>query len=341
MTTKKKTKKPRQANGAGDVSRTSSPQKPLETHEKLLLSIFNFLNDIECVQDMFSLVIPDLRAQDKKTMEEIEKKITLFKRDARGSRQNPSRATRHVLSLMRNIQSLNRADMMFRSHALVCIVSRYDYYLSDLLKNAYRKNSERAIGGDRALTYDDLLSLDSLDNLVELFISKEIDTFLHEPHDKQLKVLDQEFKLGILDNFSELPLFVEMTERRNLFVHGGGVVTKYYLRRCKEVNYPVPSHVKPGTTLTVSEDYFRSAIMCMYELGARLGFALACRLYSDNLKDVHGRLLDIGFPLLQSESWELARRVFDFALSWPEKYILNDEARRYYVVNNALVLCPS
>ena len=339
MTTKKKTKKPRQANSPGDTSRSSPTQKPVEQHQKLLLNIFCFLNDIECIQDMFSLVIPDLRAQDKKTVDEIKKKTVLLRKDTKSSKQNLSRATRHVRSLMRSIQSLNRADTMFRSHALVCIVSRYDYYLSDLLKNAYRKNPGQATGGDRALTYNDLLSLDSLDNLVELFILKEIDTFLHEAHDKQLKVLDQEFKLGIVDEFSGFSLFVEMTERRNLFVHGGGVVTKYYLRRCKEINYPVPTHIKPGAILSVSEDYFRSVITCMYELGVRLGFALACRLYSDNLKDIHNCLLsEIGFPLLQSERWELARQVFDFALSWPEKYILNDEARRYYVINNAIAL---
>jgi len=339
LNTKDKSKKARRENSSTKASRPSPPQKPLEPYQKLRSSILKFLNDIECAQDMFSLVIPDLRAQDKKTVEEIKKKMSLLKKEAKGGRKNLNRMLSNIRSLASSIYSLNRADMMFRSHALVCIVSRYDYFLSDLLKNAYRKNPERVTGGDRALTYEELLSLDSLDNLVELFISKEIDTFLHETHDKQLKVLDQESKLGIVDNFSELSLFVEMTERRNLFVHAGGIVTKYYLKRCKEVNYPVPSDVKPGTTLSVSEDYFKSAITCIYELGVRLGFALACRLYPDNLEKIHYFLLDsIGFPLLQSERWELARRVFNFALSWPEKYILNDEAKRYYVVNNAIAL---
>ncbi len=333
------TKNPRKADEPSNASSPSPSQKPMEQHRKLLSSIIHFLNDIESIQDMFSLVIPDLHGQDKKTMEEIKKTMAILRRDIKGDRQNLSKVARHAHSLLHSIHSLNRSDMMFRSHTLVCIVSRYDYFLSDLLKNAYRKSPERVTGGNRALTYEDLLSLDSIDNLVELFISKEIDIFLHEAHEKQLKVLDQEFKLGIVDNFSELPIFVEMTERRNLFVHAGGIVTKYYLRRCKEVNYPVPSNVKLGTVLSVSEDYFKAAIACTYELGVRLGFALACRLYPDKLEDIHNILLqDIGFPLLQSERWELARRVFDFALSWPEKYVLNDEARRYYVVNNAIAL---
>jgi len=162
---------------------------------------------------------------------------------------------------------------------------------------------------------------------------------LREAHDKQLTVIDREFKLGIIDNFAEYPHFVEMTERRNLFVHGGGVVTKFYLKRCMEVGYTIGKDVKVGTALNVSQEYFDKAVMCLFELGFRLGFALACRLYPDKLNEIHNVLLaDIGFPLLMVERWETARRLFAFALSWPDKFVPNDEFRRYHVVNTALAL---
>lgn len=313
--------------------------RPEEPYKRLLSIIRSFLADIECAQDMFSMVVPTLEERDKKTNDEITKMLGRMKKYMTSYKKNPSKIIRHIRTLIHNIYSLNRANIMFRSHALVCLISRYDYFLSELLKNAYRKNPGKAIDSNRTLTYEDLLTLDSLDNLVELFISKEIDSFLREAHDKQLKEIDQEFKLGIVDNFGEYPDYVEMTERRNLFVHGGGVVTKYYLKRCTEVGYSKEKDIKVGDILNVSKEYFDKAVICLFELGFRLGFAMACRIYPDKLNEINDNLLaDIGFPLLTLEQWEISRRLFAFALSWPDKFIPKDEYRRYYVINEALAL---
>jgi hypothetical protein len=332
--------KTREPDIKGMSSEKKEKQKNIEPYERLLFSIKRFLADIECTQDMFSMVVPALEEQDGKTKDEIDKILSIIKRNIKAAiSKNPSEMIRHIRTLVHNIYSLNRANVMFRSHALVCLISQYDYFLSELLKNAYRKNPERATGSDRTLTYEELLSLDSLDNLVELFITKDLDGFLREAHDKQLTVIDREFKLGIIDNFAEYPYFVEMTERRNLFVHGGGVVTKFYLKRCTDVGYAIGKDVKVGTALNVSQEYFDKTVMCLFELGFRLGFALACRLYPDRLNEIHNVILaDIGFPLLMVERWEIARRLFAFALSWPDKFVPNDEIRRYHVVNTALAL---
>ncbi len=91
--------------------------------------------------------------------------------------------------------------------------------------------------------------------------------------------------------------------------------------------------------LHVREEYFRASVLCLSELAVRLGYALAFRLYPDELSDIHDHLLqNVGFPLLMSDEWELARRVFSFALSLPDKFTPEDSMIRLYVVNNALAL---
>lgn len=318
----------------------SGKQETIPPHKRLLQLIADFLNDAECAQDMFATVIPALREQDKKMLDKIAKTATLLRRDVKAEGPPRTRVMRHASTLVKHVMKLSRAEMMFRGNALVGLVSRYDEFLSSILKNAYRKNPDRATAPDRHLTYDDLLTLDSLDNVVELFIAKEIDTLLHESHDKQLETIDREFKTGIKEYFSELPQFIEIMERRNLLVHAGGIASKYYVKKCREVGFKKEDLPREGTRLDVSEDYFRASVLCLSELAVRLGYALACRVYSEMLDEIHEHLLgEVGFPLLFSEEWKLARRVFSFALSWPDKYTPEDLQTRLYVVNNALALC--
>ena len=317
----------------------ANKQKPIPPHQRLLQLILNFLNDTECAQDMFETVIPALEEQDEKTLRNIQKTALSLRRDAKSQGPERTRVMRHVRTLLKDVGKLTRAETMFRGNALVGLVSRYDEFLSSVLKNVYRKNPERATAPDRSLTYDDLLTLDTLDNVVELFIAKDIDNLLREPHEKQLKTIDQEFKTGIIENFLEYPLFIEIMERRNLLVHAGGVTSKYYVKKCKTIGYKTDALPKEGTTLDVSEKYFQSSILCLSELAVRLGYALACRGYSDKLEDIHKHILNsVGFPLLISEEWELARRIFSFALSLPDKYIPKDQWIRFYAVNTALAL---
>ena len=314
-------------------------QKPIPPHKLLLQFILKFLNDAECTQDMFATVIPALREQDKKMEVQIKKTTALLLKDAKAEGPRRTSVMRHVHTILKHIRKLSRAEIMFRGNALVGLVSRYDEFLSSILKNAYRKNPERATASDKSLTYADLLTLDSLDDVVELFIAEVIDNLLRESHEKQLETIDREFKTGIIEHFLEFPQFIEIMERRNLLVHAGGIASKYYVKKCREVGCKKEDLPKEGTPLHVKEDYFQASVLSLSELAVRLGYSLACRVYPDMLDDIHEHLLkEVGFPLLVSEEWELARRVFSFALFWPDKYAPEDFHFRHYVVNTALAL---
>ena len=288
---------------------------------------------------MFITVLPELIKQDKKTLAQIEQKATQFRKDAKSGGPQRTRAVRHARTLMKHAMKLNRAVMMFTDNALVGLVSRYDVFLSSILKNAYRKNPGRATAPDRSLTYDELLTLESMDNVVELFIAKEIDNLLRESHQKQLEAIDREFKIGIKEHFSEFPQLIEIMERRNQLVHADGIASKYYIKKCKEAGYKKENLPDEGKKLYVSNDYFQASVLCVSELAVRLGYSLAFRVYPEKLDDIHDHLLgEVGFPLLSSDKWELSRRIYSFALSLPDKYAPNDSCKRLYVINTALAL---
>lgn len=308
-----------------------------EPHDKMLFDIEQFLSDIECIQDMFSMVLPSLIEAEDKRKNQIAKTLSQLKHASKSHDPSLDQIWQYTKIFTKEIRKFKKTEVMFRSHALVCLVSLYDHFLSNILKNAYRKNPGQAISSDRALTYDELLALDSLDNVIEAFIVKEIDGLLREAHDKQLSQIDSEFKLGIKESFTELPFFIELAERRNIFVHNGGIVNRYYIEKCKKIGYPLPKELKTGFMLDVPEEYFKKAVQCLFELGVHIGFPLACRIYPDKLDTIHNSLINnVGFPLLLSENWEIARRVFSFVLSWPSKFMPNEGIKRIYIINNAL-----
>lgn len=329
------------ASAATKTSKTivKKKTKQLPPHQRLFLLIDGFLNDAKCAQDMFEIVIPALKEQDKKTSEQIDKTMALVERDSKSEGPQRTRVLRHIRTLVANIMKLSRSELMFRGNALVGLVSRYDEFLSALLRNAYRQNPGRATSPDRALTYDEILTLDSLDNVVELFIAKNIDGLLRESHEHQLNIIDNEFKIGIENSFSGYTDFIEIMERRNLLVHAGGKASKYYMKKCKDIGYKLDPDLEEGNVLGVTQEYFSSSILCLSELAIRLGFSIACRIYPSELEDIHDHLLEhVGFPALMDEEWDLSYRIFTFALSWPDKYIPNDHWTRFYVINAALAL---
>ncbi len=314
-------------------------QKPTPPYKKLLKLIHHFVNDAECSKDLFSMVIPSIKKHDEKTVEQIHKTMALLKKDAKSNGPGRTRVIRHARTIAKHAKKLTRSSTMFKNNSLVGLVSRFDEYIAALLTCAYRQNPERSTSSDKSLTYDELLTLDSLDNVVDLFIHKEIDNLLRESHETQLKTIESEFKTGIVEKFTEYPAFLEIMERRNLLVHAGGVISKYYINRCKKIGYISDSSPKEGEVLEVTEDYFMASALCLTELAVRLGFALAFRIFPDKAKNIHEYYLsDIGFPILTDEQWELSLRLFNFALSWPDKFIPEDSWVRYYSLNAAVAL---
>ncbi len=108
---------------------------------------------------------------------------------------------------------------------LVSFVSEFDCFLGSLLKVIYNKRPELLNDSSRQITYSDLLLFESIDDAKEQVLEKEIESILRKSHSEHFSVLENKFDLKLkkdLDIWSE---FIEITERRNLFVHSNGVVS--------------------------------------------------------------------------------------------------------------------
>ena len=69
---------------------------------------------------------------------------------------------------------------------------------------------------------------------------------MRDSHFVQITFLDGRLKLGIESGFDKWKEFLEISERRNLFVHTGGVVSPVYLDNCRRYDVLLTDEVKAG-----------------------------------------------------------------------------------------------
>ena len=104
-----------------------------------------------------------------------------------------------------------------------------------------------------AFYYRDLQTLESLKDVKNKIINKCIEDRLRDSHTKQFGWLAKALSVEDLTKFEGWAEFVELTERRNLFVHASGIVSVQYITECEKYQ-KLPNEVILGTQLSVDQD---------------------------------------------------------------------------------------
>jgi hypothetical protein len=157
---------------------------------------------------------------------------------------------------------------------------------------------------------------------------------LRKSHSEQFEWLENKFKIRLRQDLVVLPRFIELTERRNLFVHTGGYASAQYLENCR-IHKIDCSGIKRGTRLGVKPEYFRSAHAAVFEIGVKLAHVLWRKLISDERKLADSNLERIGYELLVEERYDLAKAVLDFATDVLKQYS-SEAVRLQFLVNRIL-----
>ena len=130
------------------------------------------------------------------------------------------------------------------------------------------------------------------------------------------------------------PQFVELTERRNLFVHTGGVVSSQYLAVCAAHSVQHEADVAVGDMLGVSSTYFKNACSYLLEISTKLAQVLWRKSDHLSMEIADRSLIEVTYELLEIENYELARTLLDFGVNTLKRHS-SDEDRRILLVNLA------
>ena len=228
-----------------------------------------------------------------------------------------------------------QAFILFPQHTVVAMVSLYDAYLSELIECAYITKPQLLNACEKTFSFSDIIQFGSIDTLKKNVIEKDVESIIRESHIKQLELLSNKFSVALTKDLPCYNNFIEITERRNLFVHTNGRVSSQYLKTCNE--RPVDhkdEDVKIGEVLSAEPMYIEHCYNTLFEIGVKLGQVIWRKLEKD-LKNADESLIEIGYELIKQEKYSLACVILGFSC---ERYVkhFNKETEYVLCVNRAL-----
>ncbi|WP_180102580.1 hypothetical protein [Acinetobacter sp. YH12126] len=114
---------------------------------------------------------------------------------------------------------------------LVTFVSEYDSFLGQLNTFILKNKPELLKAEQKTISFEELSTLNSIEEAREKIINQEVENLLRESHSKQFDWMESKYNLTLTTGLESWPVFIELTERRNLFVHCNGVVSEQYLKK--------------------------------------------------------------------------------------------------------------
>ena len=237
-----------------------------------------------------------------------------------------------VKRLREQSSSLRTSIQLIPRNFLVSYVSEFDCFLGSLLRVLYTNKPDLLNDSSRQITYVDLLSFDSLDDAKEQVLEKEIESILRKSHSEHFSILESKFDIKLrkgLDIWSE---FIEITERRNLFVHANGIVSSQYLKVCTQHGCDVKD-ISVGDCLTVDIDYLSRAYKIIYEISVKLAHVLWRKLFPSDRENADNSLNNVGFSLVSKGKNSLAADILEFSISLPKHH--NETTKRMMAINLA------
>lgn len=213
-------------------------------------------------------------------------------------------------------KSKNAIKVLPRS-LLISMVSQFDIFIASLIKEILNRYPG-IISSEKKLSVGELKNFKNKNEIIEYFIEKEIDSVLYDNHISHIEWIENKNGIELKKYLGEeLSDFIELTERRNLFVHADGIINYHYLDLCKKNKIKLSKNHKKGVSLYVEPNYFDNCYSCLYSISTKITYILWKKLSSD---DVDSEKLNTFFnneiciKLIQEKNYELASSILKFII---------------------------
>jgi len=202
----------------------------------------------------------------------------------------PGKYMRYRL-LKGRVQETSLAQELVPRSLLVALVSQFDVFLGGLIRQLFEMKPEILNSSESMLTFAQLVEFDSIDDARESIVEKEIEGILRKSHSEQFDWLESKFGLPLRKELKIWPVFIEVTERRNLFVHTGGVISRQYIEVCRKHGVALEPDACQGKTLNVTPEYFESGLGCLFEIGVKLAQVLWRKVNPSEIEKADSNLM--------------------------------------------------
>lgn len=302
-----------------------------------------FLDILESIEDALPSLKKNLLDEyDNKKVEcesfiEVHAKEIERKEDGKISSFLMHRSKAPELRKLRKERDKSRKLLLvIPTNFLVAIVSEYDAFIGDLIREIYKNKPEKVNSLEKEFTFKEIIEFGSMESIKDFVIEKDIETTLRKSHLEQLNALERKFSIDLTKDLSLLPDFIEITERRNLFVHCKGIVSSQYIKNCSENGVKL-NDLKIGNRLYATNSYIFHAIDVFSELAIKLTHVLWNKVFKEDSEKIGDSVHDISYELLSRKKYELLNSLSPLFLSKPFSSI-GEGTRRTLLINHCIAL---
>jgi len=217
------------------------------------------------------------------------------------------------------------------------LFAEFDAFIGELLTTIYLLNDALLKGISREITLSELMDHEDLRSVKKALLEKEIDSFRRDSYVDQFSSLEKKFSIP-LRKFKEWPAFVELSQRRNILTHNGGLISEQYIAVCEREGYKFDKRPVLGHQVAVNFQYFAEALRLVTKVGFMLAYTLWSKVFPKDLPKLHDSLNDTIYNCLRGERWKLVAELSDFVLSDAMRKGTSEIDLRVRIINSAIGL---
>jgi len=189
----------------------------------------SFLNHIASIRDTLPMVMLLLQPYNKKANDDF---VEFLKNNVEEIEEDDGEKKLLVKSeeagifdtLEKNATISSLAEKIIPTSLFVSLISNYDAFFNGLLRVIFQVKPEVLNTSEKNLAFSQLVDMEKIENAREYIIEKEIDSVIRKSHSEQFDYLEKLLSMNLRENLPIWKTFIEITERRNLFVHCGLII---------------------------------------------------------------------------------------------------------------------
>lgn len=322
-------------NGSVEPEEQPTPEKTISI-DNVIDSFLHRILDIEtCAETFIPIAAKDYNENASRLASELESNTSLL--DPSSGKDEQLLGMRYLRRSIRELERHNNSQpvKILETSLFISLFSAFDKYIGDLVLALYSLEPKLYKNIGREVPLSEILSYDSIEELREVVLHKESETIRRKSYAEQFSEFEGRFGLK-LTQFESWSKFIEMSQRRNLFTHCDGVVSKQYLDVCKTVNFDFDSAPDIGDQLEIGNEYLFESCRIVSEVAVMLGHTLWRKTSPSNIEAADSSLNSLIFDFLHMEDWKKSISLSKFAQKLPK--ISTDKMERMFCVNYAIAL---
>lgn len=291
-----------------------------------------YVNAISSINDSFADNYSILQEKASKTTQEL---ANFLKRNKISTiedlRKNPANVKKWRELKKAKERAFSALELLPQSF-FVSVISQYDVLIGQLVKFIFYVNPDKFYELESSISYHELFTINDIDKIKEQIVDNKIDSTLRKSHVEQIKDLSKLIDDTPLSKVNFWCDFVEMTQRRNLFVHNKGIVSSQYISECKKEKCDCNENI--GNKLLVDDKYFNNAYFVFFCMGIMLSQVIVRKLISGAINEIDTILNNVIYDAICEKKYNIAIELSAFATAKSTKHA-NRLDEVYFILNYA------